>query len=212
MTGQQALNLIMGRLSRTNPNLRASALLELNLAQDKIENAMELLPWFLLSEDVTATITADERRVSLPSGFIMEHEESVVLLENEDGTWDEIEKGIYDELINKHGYDATAELPEEYALVGTYLHLFPIPTVERRIRMSKVYLRDDDITDAATANQWLTWAPDLIIGEAGTVVAGQYVKDMEQATIFAAQAARGRADLDKAITAREEANLSRRMG
>lgn len=215
MNCSQALDLLMSRLgNRTQPSLRATCLLEMVLAQQTQLEGNEHLPWFLLSEELTTVTPSDgvERRVSLPTDFLREAEEQALLIVDSEGVEHEVVKDDYDVLIQKHGYDATSDLPLEYALSGNYVHLFPIPSVQRKLRL-RCYIRDAVPQDSTSSeNKWLKYAADLLIAEAGIVVASQHLQDPEMAATFAGMQQRARNRLFKAGVARDEANRMRSAG
>lgn len=215
MNCSQALDLLMSRLgNRTQPTLRSTCLLEMVLAQQTQLEGGLTLPWFLLSEELTTQTPSDgvERRVSLPTDFIREAEEQALLIVADDGSEKEVVKDDYDILVQKHGYDAQSTLPLEYALSGNYIHLFPIPTVQRTLRM-RCYIRDAVPQDSTgSENNWLKYAADLLIAETGIVIASQHLKDPETAQTFVGMQTRARDRLFKASVARDEANRMRSAG
>src|SRR3972149_2630820 len=87
MTGSQILGLLMARLgNRTDPTLRANALLELVLFQQTKLERGPVLPWFLLLTDQSLTLTANQRHINLPTGFLRECDDtSSLFILDDDG-------------------------------------------------------------------------------------------------------------------------------
>lgn len=215
MTADKVLNLLMSRLGgRTETTLREICLLEMQLAQESLERRGDLLPWFLISEELNAVTPSDgiERRVAIPSGFIREVDEDALLLVASDGGETVLKKADYDALIAKYLRSGQAAQPVAYALQGNYFHLFPIPTEESNLYI-RCYKRAETIADSASSEPpWLLHASDLMLNLTGEVVAFEHIKDPELAAKFTAGAAEAWERLRRAETAREEAGRDRQMG
>lgn len=213
MTGKQSLDLLMGRLGYlTDPQLRASALLEMVMIQQTVLEMGPYIPWFCASETVTAVITASERRVALPADFLREMEDSALWVLDSSGQKEaELEKADFDDLVTEWGMDATGETPLNYALLGEYLHLFPIPTVSKSILM-KHYRRQITPADDNVETPWLKNAPDLMIAATGRVITRQYRRDEGRAQGFATEMTEAWNRLHVFEVARNEANRMRQMG
>lgn len=213
MTGQQALDLLLARLgNRSDPGLRATCLLEMILAQQTVLEMGPYIPWFCVSESVTTTIVPGERRVLLPSDFLREMDDSSLWLLDTDGRKEsELEKEDYDDLMLHWGNEAEGESPSGYALVGDYIHLFPIPTVAKTLMM-KHYRRHVAPSDTASENAWLKHAPDLMIAAAGRQVTRQHIKDEQRAVGFANEMNEAYDRLHRFEVARDEAGRTRSMG
>lgn len=215
MNVQSALNLLMARLgNRTETSLRANCLLEMQLVQEtKLEGGPEL-PFFITSETISTVTPSDgiERRVEVPDDFLREIEEDALYIVEDDGSETALVKGNYDDLVEEYGSDGTGDKPLKYALVGNYFELFPIPLVERVLKM-RCYLREDPPADTANSeNAWFKWIPDLIIAETGLVVATLHLQDVELQAIFTGLINDARDRFGRLSTAREEAGRSRTMG
>lgn len=210
MTGQQALNLLMGRLNRTNATLRANALLEMIQYQQMNLEKGEEMPDFLEIYDQTIALSAGNRRFTLPTDFLRELDEDETL-------WILDDNSEYQPMV-KMGFDDaqftrkdTGSLPLKYVIKGLYGYTLPEPTVARTLKMN-YYGTGGTIADDAVETVWLKHASDLIIGGAGAIINAVYVKDPEATGYFAAMEARGRQRLLNEQTARAEAGRSRRMG
>lgn len=213
MTGEQMFNLMMGRLGkRTNPNLRATCVLEAQYVQEFELESAPVLPWFLITENASATLTVNERRVEVPTDFLRELEEEGELeIVLSDGTRRTLKKKTWDENLNWHGAEATADAPENYSLVGKYFMIFPLPTLALSLRM-RYYAKDTLVADSSVETLWLKYAADLLLSKAGYRVSSFHLRDTEKAAEFAADITRAEKRLSDVETARAEANLSRKMG
>lgn len=210
MTGQQALNLIMARLHRSNAALRANILLEMIQYQQITLEKGEVLPDFLVQYDQTISLTAENRQFSVPSGFLRELDDDVTLwIIGDSGEYNKMKKVGWDD--PEFTREATGSLPLKYVLRGQFGYTLPTPTVNRTLKMD-CYIADVAPADTTDTNLWLTHASDLLIGGAGTIANGLYVKDAEAAAFFVAMESRGRQRLLNDVTAGQEAGRSRRMG
>lgn len=212
MTGAQALNMLMARLNRSNATLRANALLEMILYQQTVLEKGEIMPDFLVVRDASVTLTAANRRFTLPSDFLRELDEDETLwILDDDSVYNPMVKMGYFDGLDKWGSAATGSLPLDYSLEGLYGYTFPVPTVNRTLKMA-YYGTGGTIADGATETVWLKHASDLLIGGTGTIVNTLYVKDNDAAVYFAALETRARLRLLHEQTARQEAGRNRRMG
>lgn len=212
MTGQQALNMMMARMNRTNATLRANCLLEIIQYQQMELEKGAVMPDFLIVRDASISLTAANRRFTLPSDFLRELDEDETLwILDDDSEYHPMLKGDYEDFQDEFEMSATGELPLNYALQGLYGYTFPIPTVNRTLKMD-YYGTGGTVADDAVETVWLKHASDLLIGGAGAIVNALYVKDAEAAVAFAAMEQRGRNRLLTEQTARAEAGRSRRMG
>lgn len=214
MTGQRILDLLMGRLGgRTSPALRATCLLEMNLVQDVLEGD-PLKPWFLITEDSESVLTVGERRLEVPEDFLceVEDEEGGLVIVDSTGAEHPMKKDSYDFLVDKHTLEATSDLPLEYALVGKYFMIFPLPNVALTVKM-RYKASQPDITDDNNENAWCKNAADLLIAETGYVVCSKHVRDEPNKIIeFSADSAKAKSRLSTDNVGRAEANRSRAMG
>lgn len=214
MTGAQALDILMGRLGKRNlASLRATALLEMNLVQSVELEKGHILPWFLITESASVTLTVDERRIPVPEDFLEElDEDGGLVILDEEGKEHVLEKGSYDLLLGEYGSDATSDLPLKYALIGDYFMTFPITTEARTIRM-RYYASQDPIEDGDTENAWLKHAPDLLIAKTGMIMGSTHIQlPPDTLTAFNSQEVKALARLLAQTTSRAEANRSRNMG
>ena len=206
-------------LGRSGTSLNTTITAALDLAQRQMEGGAQL-PWFLISEVATATATIGDERLELPNNFLREVEEEGALFvyydagdgENE---WKPLVKRDNDYLRSLYS-DSVADRgrPVYYALVGNYFKLYPIPDIAYPMRM--LYYKADTLfsnltAQELTANQWSTWAPDVILAMAGTHLANRF-RDAKAKQLMAQ-------DLQPAISrmwvedeARRQANLLQWLG
>jgi hypothetical protein len=188
MNRTQIISLVLARLGRQEGNsyLTAQAELELTLIQETLEGGA-FLPWFLLSDETELTYTANNRSVSLSAGFLREYEDFPLYHydSTQDDAYTKLEKDEFDYLEGRYGENATGTVPKEYSLQGDQYQLFPTPT-ESGVLRYKCYEREAELTDSVLTNAWTANAPDLLVAELGTVMAG-YMKDAERLQMFIAQ-------------------------
>lgn len=210
MNVKESLDILMKRLgNRTDPDLRASCLAEMKIAQEQLESA-ETLPWFIMSESASASTKAGERRLRLPADFLRESDEQELVIVKSDGTEKNVEKHSFDELHNHYG-EQEGE-PEAYAVRGEYLVFFPKPDAVFSVKFSSYYARQQppiDTTD--TPNKWFEHVADLLIAKAGVQIATNYLKDVDLAGVFVGNQKEAERRLFHLEVAREEANRDRQM-
>lgn len=221
MTRDQAIAIILARCGKRQNDtfLQAQCVLEMTLKQETTLEGADFKPWFLLSEYMHALTGENEPRVPLPTNFLEELEEGILWVQAPGAT--AYTRLIRDDLdiLEERYLDCDPGVPQAYALAGKDAVLFPTPADAYPLKM-RCYLREPKLEYAYgaaaasddTTNEWLTQAPDWLIGEVGAVIAGQYIKDAPTAEQFAMEAAKGRARLYVAHVAREEMNRQRSMG
>jgi len=150
-------------------------------AQELIETTypVEPLPWFLLSERSSTTSPGEEERIFLPEDFMMEYEEDGLWLQLPDGGEKRLRKYDSDDLRAMTGRFSDAQEESwrtqykfSYALTGEYFRIFPTPSDPFTFKM--MYYKKQtvlDETDTSSTNNWLRYAPWILIGMAGEVYA-----------------------------------------
>lgn len=212
MTRDEAIALIKGRLKRvTDTTLDASIIAEMQFVQSQTLEGAAILPWFLLSENLSINTVADEERVSVPASagrpFLREFEEGALWLQDTEGTWHELKKDDYDALAN--ALTGTGQ-PTAYALDGQYFRLKKTPDAVYPLRV-KAYLRDLALT-SNIENGWLTYAADLLIAETSLIMASKYLRDVDSVPGIVADITMARNRLLVFDEARKQANRSYQMG
>jgi hypothetical protein len=157
---------------------------EIILALRQVQVEMEgahTLPWFLLEEDQTLSITAGNPSVSLPTGFIrIPEEERIYLVDSSTNHVSYLERYDFDRAKE---YFSTRTITESrgYALRKDSIYVFPTPTVDTTLYYS--YYKKDDVLTVDIENQWLANVPYLFVGKAGGIVAKQ-LRDADAVGIF----------------------------
>lgn len=206
----EALTILKFRLgSRTDTDLDTIIPVEMAQAQFELEHT-GAPPWFLLTEDATASTTPGERRLLVPTDFLLESEDGCLWRVEDTGELTELDKGNFDDSIAYWGMEQG--VPSGYATLGAYFQLFPIPDAAYTMRM-KYYAADTLPTAMAAGdtNLWLTWGQDLLLAYTGRRLA-TYLRDVELAEIFAKEAVAADTRLVREATARDETNRNRSKG
>lgn len=166
-------------------------LLELRLKQAELEDG-QTLPWWLVVHGFV-NATAGQSILTIPTGWIR-------FVEDEDITVDGLKVRVIDyaDLIQVRRDPSTGKdevgVPRYLAIRSDGFAIAPIPTQTTRFDWS-YYAHDADLsTVAATAtNKWLTNAPQVLIGAAGTAMARDLdYQTSEQRFLTMYQAALGR--------------------
>lgn len=217
MTRDEAVDTIMRRLGNwPNTDARDIIIAEMEVViQNTLEQDPEFLPWFLLSEVYTGTTTANEERVELPPRFLQEWEDGALYIIDADNEEQPLVRDDLDVIKARTNGDGT-DRPKYYDIVGGYYVLRPIPDDSYALKMRFYQADGTDISgsygDANNVeNTWLKWAADLVIGETGMVIAGQYLLSDKLEAKFAVQAAKARKRLIQKSTLMEETNKQRFM-
>ena len=216
MDRDTAITLIKARMKRAgDTNLDELIVAEMQLVQSTDLEGGPNLPWFLLSENLSAATTADEERVHVPinveftgNDFIREFEEGALwLYNNDEGKYELLPKDDYDIILAKYPGGGK---PKKYSLNGDYFRFRPLPDVAYTLRM-KCYLRDRTLS-TNIENDWLKWAPDLMIAKVGAKIARYHLRDEKVADMLDNEATTAASRLLVQDTARKQANLELTMG
>lgn len=199
---------------RTDTDVTDALTAELQAVQSELEGGVQLanggvfLPWFLLTEIASNTSTPDEPRVLVPADFLMETDEgeAALWLVDTEGKDVALSKDAYAAL---HAANPDPGQPKAYALVGQYFRLVPTPNAIYPLKII-YYAKDQDLS-TNIENQWLKYAPELLMAKAIAKVA-ESLKDMELVSLQEARAVREALKLYNTHIARQEANASRSMG
>lgn len=204
MIGSEAVTLMKRRMARfsSSTTMDDDVLIELKQAQTRLELSPEL-PWFILSERSFIDTVANEPRIIVPDDMIREYEEGALWVLDEEGAEHEIKKRLWDDIKSDPRFDTPAR-PSRYALVGEYFRLRPVPNAIYTVRM--IFFQQQPIITLGEENNWLKWVPDLVIAEAGVIMASSYIKNDEAAKMFSEMLAKEEIRLAIASEAREHAN------
>jgi hypothetical protein len=193
-------------------DLEDRIILEMALVQSFIlEGTGAFQPWFLESEMSRIDVGPGEERVALPTDFLGEIEEQSLWLydeDNIDAPYTELHKSSYDKLILKH---QVAGVPSEYAMVGEYILLRPIPDDIYNIRM-RYYAAATSVSTGNIENSWLKHASDWVMAETGAVIAGKHIRNAPLAEEFRQEAAIARQRVYTKHEARKHTNRTYGMG
>lgn len=216
MTPDDAVSAIKGQLKNwTSTAIDTWCINELNAAVRRLQRAPEL-PWFLFVDtDVDGTnlsTVAGTEYVTLPSNFLREDAEREYCLyvqdTSEDDQWVALVKEDYSIVKARETESAR---PKYYDIIGSNIYLRAVPDAVYTLRVM-YYKKDDVIAAGSTETTWLTQREDLLIAEAGFVIASQYLADAAAAQMFDLRRKEERQLLQHEIVARHEAARSRRMG
>jgi len=207
MTRDEAVAIIQEKLSFRTGNA-SSIIARMQEAQRNREKG-RTLPWFLLSEDQTLSGTADVASVSLPSDFLRESEDEVPRYVDSDGDYvRELEKGSFNQLTEVWK-DSDQTTPFAYALRKSTIYVFPTPTAAWTLKWS--YYAKADVLTSDIENDWLEHAPDIIIADAGLLMAAD-LHDNEAVQKFTATLIRAEQALMGEIVEREIGGRTLLMG
>ena len=201
------VTLIKGRLKNTvSSTLDSIILRELNLLQETLEGD-QWLPSFLQTSDNSLITVVDSYDLAYPTGFIREISDGGLWLLSSGKRTKEIIKNDFDYLTESYGTEKGE--PVAYAQIGGKFQIFPQPDAVYSLEL--FFYGQDEVIDGTTivTNKWLNKASDLILGELGMIIAGQYAADMNAVSQFSSQATRGRQRLVMTDVANEEANRMR---
>ena len=173
---------------------------EIQLAQVRLEQSV-FLPWFLLCTEQAGTL--DTRTFSTPERFLREHDEhgergGIIIYDG--SRWQELTKVSLGALDS--GYrNESAGVPEVYAISGDEFIFGPTPDTSYTIRIRPFYQGATPLT-SDIGNAWTVYAPDVLIGAAGSRMAA-ITRDMEAKALFDELFVAALQDLTNVTTARE---------
>lgn len=200
----------------------------LKYAQAQREMAGMTFPWFLRQTKPVTTVIGTQS-YTLPAGYIQDSEErdgnlfiytggtsktrTVFLKKMSFKDLQEKFFGVWPDNDSATASDQSDTIPSGiptfYALDDTQVFFYPTPDAVYTVNWKAWYA--DTAPTAGQTNQWLTFAPWVLIGEAATKIAA----DLENASaVTKAQAILSRAndDLFRATIHRQEAGRKRSMG
>lgn len=178
MTRDQIIAMVAGRLGQRT-DLNASILTELDFVQSlSLERNGRILPWFLQSVDSSLVTVAGIQTVALPTGHIGDDDEGGLFLQDADGKWSPLKKVDISDILTSEEESGT---PERYALRGLSYYLDPVPDAIYSMRTA-FYAADTlpgAFSSGTQTNNWLTYAPDLVVAELTRVMAEGYTRDYD---------------------------------
>lgn len=193
LTRDEIVTMTLNRLGNKSRHeaLRVVAKEEIKLVQQRLEQSQKL-PWFLLSEDSFTTTKVNEPRLTVPKDHLLDYEQGALwLIRPQDGEVERLEKYDLDRMRKKYS-SVTPNQPKRYALTNLYYRLNPTP--DAVYTMQLMYYQADIELGLHTVNKWTTYAADVLVGELGLILAGQYVNDQARVDDFSSylEAARSR--------------------
>jgi hypothetical protein len=204
----QAVLLLKRRLGRYTDNpteLDTFILDELKAAQNRLENKTSL-PWFLKTRLSGLQTVVGEERIVIPYNWLRvreDWEKPVQILK--DGLWRNLPVYSYEKLWENT--TAVPDLPVGCAQDGGDIVLGPPPAESYPIKLGYFKREFVLVTGTVVSNGWLKYAFDLIISEAGFILANNYLKNAEAAGQFRAEIQRAEQDLRMTTIAYETAAM-----
>lgn len=182
MQRDEAVTIVARRLGNRT-DLNSAIIAEMQLAQSTFEHhwPSDTYPWFLLTESASTSTNTDDERVQLPSDFIQEVEEAALWIQQDDGSYLEMCKYDLDTLRRA---EPASGRPRKYAVLGQYIHFWPVPDSTYAIKM--IYVAEDTVLDSNVENKWLKYAPELLIAATGLRMAA-YVQNKIVMDLFLQQ-------------------------
>ena len=174
MTRTEAIALLAFRLGQRT-DLDAAILAEMVLTQSVLEQEGDSIPWFLVSEMSSASTVVGEERIATPTDFLglLEEEPMWVFDAAATPTWSALLKTSYVAMVQRF---PLLGKPRCFDLAGDYFLLRPIPDAVYGLRL-RYAAADVSVSASAGENNWLRYAPDLLIAETGAVMAGKYLQN-----------------------------------
>lgn len=199
----------------------------LNYAQVQRETPGHSLPWFLLQEEFPIATVALTSTIDLPTGFLKEQEfdaENLMYISTTGArfflkkggfvpNWEFFNGAWQGELSDPPSIGTTIPatgVPRRYQLRKSKIYLFPVPDQVYALYWN-FYKSDDPVVNAASTNQWLTYAPWLLIGGAAAYLAAD-IKNADALAKAQAIAQMGERDLIAGIAERDLAGGALAMG
>lgn len=198
MTGTEALDLVMLRLgSRTDATLRAACLLEMKLLQTRLEGS-PVKPWFLFGRYATpdggATffqLSVGGGSLTLPANFLDldEDECAVYLFDPDTGLTTSLSNVVArlprSTILNMElslENPSEQSLPKVYQVIGQRIYFRPLADKAYIVQVPG-YWGDDVISDTSAENDWLKWAPDVMVSGTTYHAATKHTRDTDIAMI-----------------------------
>lgn len=180
----------------------------------------QTLPSFLLTFDAPVAVTAATNVITLPTGFIRLHDDYDLYYVNSQNANVFIPRRNYTEAYQANvasgepDDSAVIGQPNSYPKVVVLLNksqgiLIPTPTVSFTAYLT--YYKAAAVLDSDVENAWLAKAPDVLIGMAGMIVAGN-LRDKDALSEFTRRAGMGKKALMGDIVEDELAGRGLVMG
>jgi hypothetical protein len=183
MLRDAAVDIIAKRLGQRS-GLDAQILAEMKLKQIALERS-PFLPWFLVQ--CTSFSCGIGQEYAQPAAtFLREVDAGSLWIQATDGAWSVLNKDDFDQLVAYFGvtYPLTTGYPTHYALlfnIVSKFYLFPVPDANYGMRLWA--FMQDAVLETNIENNWLKYAPDLLISETGMVMA-RFLRDEAAVKLF----------------------------
>lgn len=168
------------------------------------------IPWFLETEVSSNATVIGEERVIVPLNFLQDYEDDALWYF--DGSLADADQWVLlqrkDLEYLRANFPGSGK-PKAYALVGQNYRIFPTP--DAVFTLKQIYYKTDVILSSNVENDWLKYAPNLLIGEAGLLLPVA-VRSPESTADFTRQAQKARVLLDHATEQRLNSNRRYVMG
>jgi hypothetical protein len=166
-------------------------------------------PWFLLKEDQPLSLVGLTNSVNIPSDFWqIGRKEGIKFTPSGTNKTQFIRRYDLGDATGLFG-DLGNGPPKAYALRKATLRFFPAADVTYSLTWS--YYMHDAVLSTNIENQWLKYAPELLVGDAGLIIAAD-VRDKEAVAIFQKMQATGLDQAFKETIMRELDDYPVRMG
>ena len=192
MTRDEAVTEIQNTLGfRTDKS--SEIVLALQRAQTKLEMGA-VLPWFLQSDIISISTVNGTETVLLPASFLREWEDDplwyfVAGTGGDADAWTELAKEDLAFLRDKYPGEGA---PIAYAISIDKFYIFPTPDAVYTLKL--IYFKADTLLTTNVTNQWLTYLPYLMVGEAGRLFTPG-LRDKDAVRQFQEWAAEGRREM-----------------
>ena len=207
MLRDAAVAIIASRLGNRGSAFDATIVTEMQAKQTDLEQEGQLR-WFLLTQNTALSTTAATKTLAAPSGFLMEDDYAGFWVIGTDGVYNRIKKKDYDTMRGSEFHDENG-LPEAYSLQGSTFYFWPTPDIAYSLQLN--YYVADTVLSSNVTNQWLTYAPGLLIAETGLEIAKSF-RDDEAIKYFGSARNEALRRLWNQDEARRQAGLEAVMG
>lgn len=214
MLRNTARDIVANRIgSRTDLNDRIVT--EMQLVQTRLE-LLDTLPWFLDKLTTGLTATAGSAVIATPDGFLREKETNspdwggcVWYYDPTSGKRKPIHKEDFGKLYSSEELQTTGA-PQYYAFVKDDIYIFPPRDVDYTVDI--LHYAADAALSTDLENQWLKYAPDLVIAETCLYMAEHVVAKPQLVQQFQTDVNAARDRLWRMSEARENSNRAYDFG
>lgn len=205
-----AVSTIARRLGDRGTAFDTEIQLELASAQEEFESG-GFLPWFLITQ-ATGTIAEGDTTLAVPTGYIRDSDdEGGLRIPDNEGNSRPVGKRPYDMLKSREpDYYSSAGEPEAYAIAGDTAYIFPANSSSRSYAWWYFKEAADLDFTLDTEVEWIKYAPQALIGQAGMELA-LTISHSEAYAVFEKRFNRAWANLITRHIARQQANLTSEM-